>query len=112
MIVDVLVRLIDVLAAVDELEVEERSFDGHDALEPEARDGHGFDGMALGDALRLELVEVGVEERVEILRRFVGKDDGVCAKSVADRVARGSRFSFGGDGASGFGAVGSGGFGF
>ena len=108
----VIVRAVDLVFVVDKLKLEQRGFDCGDAVEPPTGNRHGSDRVGFGDALRVEFVEVGVEEIFVLAGGFVGEDDRGGSESVAEGVLRRSALAFGGDGASGFGTVGSGGVGF
>lgn len=109
---DVVVGIVDLLFALDQLQLEEGSLQGEDAVEAPARGGHGFDRVRFDEGGGLELIEISMEESFEFRFGFAGDDDGFGAEAVTQGVARGSGFAFGGDGAAGFGAVGSGGLGF
>ena len=108
---DALVGLVEVLLTVERVKVQQRGFEDGDAVEAPAGDGHGLDGVELGGGLRVELVEVGVEEGLIIFGGFAGGDDLFRAEAVAEGVHRGFLFSFGGFGAFRFSAVDAGGIG-
>ena len=108
----VVVRLVDGSPVVNDLEIEQVGFDGDDSLQAPARGGHGFHGVAFGDALRIELLVIRCDKTFKFFGRFIRKDHGLRAQSVACRISCGPGFAFGGDGASRLGAVESGGFGF
>jgi hypothetical protein len=75
-------------------------------------DGHGFDERGLGGGGGSELGGQGGVEVFEAIHGFAFADDGLGEDAVADAVLRGGEFAFGGEGASGFSAVGAGGFDF
>jgi hypothetical protein len=88
-----------------QLDVEQVGLDDGNALEPPARQGHGFDCVQLDQTVGIELLEIGVEEGLKFLGRFVGEDHGLGAHSVAECVARRFGPAFGGSGAVGFGTI-------
>ena len=74
---------VDVFGATCELVGEQAGFDGPDAAQPPAGDGHGLDQIHLDRAGGVELLDVGVEEELELFVRFSGKQDGLGGKAVA-----------------------------
>jgi hypothetical protein len=103
---------VHVFGAALERMAEQASFDGPDAAQAPAGDGHGLDQIHLDRVGGVELLDVGVEEELELLVGFGGEQDGLGGEAVAEAVAGrlGSAFRCGG--AAGLGAVGAGGFGF
>jgi hypothetical protein len=101
--------VVDIFGAARELIREQAGFDGPDAAQAPAGDGHGLDQIHLDIVGRLELLDVGVEEELELFLGFGGEQDGLGGETVAEAVAGGFRPAFRGGWTSGPGAVGSGG---
>jgi len=91
---------------------EQAGFDGPDAAQAPAGDGHGFDQIHLDRVGGVELLDVGVEEELELFVGFGGEQDGLGGETVAEAVAGRLGSAFRSGGAAGLGAVGAGGFGF
>ena len=91
---------------------EQAGFDGPDAAQAPAGDGHGLDQIHLDIGGGLELLDVSVEEELELFVGFGGKQDGLGGEAVAEAVAGRFGSAFRSGGAAGFGAVGAGGLGF
>jgi hypothetical protein len=103
---------VDILGAAFDFGAKQVGFDGAEAAQAPAGDGHGLDQVHLDAAGGLELVDVGLAEELKVLDGFAREDDGFGAESMAEAVAGRGGLSFGGDGTLGFGAVGAGGFAF
>jgi hypothetical protein len=104
--------VVDIFGAARQLIGEQAGFDGPDAAEAPAGDGHGLDQIRLDRIGGLELLDVGVEEELELFMGFGGKHDGLGGEAVAKAVAGRLGSAFRGGGAAGLGAVGAGGFNF
>jgi hypothetical protein len=103
---------VDVFGSPGQLIGEQAGFDGPDAAEAPAGDGHGLDQVHFDGAGGLELLDVGVEEELELFVGFGGEQDGLGGEAVAEAVAGGLGSAFRGGGAAGLGTVGAGGFDF
>jgi len=85
-------RMEDVVAffhfvvAVDRVEFEQGALDAREPVEAPVGGGHGFDGMEFGDALGLEVGEIGVEQVLILRRGFVWQYDVLRAEAVAECV--------------------------
>ena len=95
------------LAAFEEIFVVEAGFDRGEAAVAPAGCGHDGDEFEFEGSLGLELVDVGVEEVFVVGLGFAGQYDLFGAEAVFAGVLSDLRFSSGGDGAGGFGCVGS-----
>jgi len=102
--------VVDFFGAARQLVGEQAGFDGPDAAQAPAGDGHGFDQIHLDRVGGLELLDVGIEEELELLVGFGGEHDGLGGEAVAEAVAGRLGSAFLGGGAAGLGAVGAGGF--
>ncbi len=80
-------------------------FQGPDAEETPAGDGHGFDEHVLAWGRWFEFVDERGEEMEEARFGFAFDQDGVGEESVSHGVAGGVATAAGGFGASGFGRV-------
>jgi hypothetical protein len=103
---------LDVFGAARQLVGEQAGFDGPDAAQAPAGDGHGLDQIHLDRVGGLELLDVGVEEELKLFVGFGGEQDGLGGEAVAEAVAGRLGSAFRGSGAAGLGAVGAGGFDF
>lgn len=92
---------VDVFGATCELVGEQAGFDGPDAAQPPAGDGHGLDQIHLDRAGGVELLDVGVEEELELFVGFGGEQDGLGGEAVAEAVAGRLGSAFRGGGAAG-----------
>jgi len=101
---------VHVFGAALELMREQTGFDGPDAAQAPAGDGHGLDQIHLDRVGGVELLDVGVEEELELFVGFGGEHDGLGGEAVAEAVAGRLGSAFLGGGAAGLGAVGAGGF--
>ena len=72
--------------------------------------GHHFDEVLFGGAYGAEFREESGGEGLEGLLVFAGKDDAGAESTVFEGVAGGGEFALLSDGATGFAAVGAGGF--
>ena len=104
--------VVNIFGAARQLIGDQAGFDGPDAAQAPAGDGHGLDKIHLDGVSGLELLDVGVEEELELFVGFGGEHDGLGGEAVAEAVARRLDSAFRSGGAAGLGAVGAGGFGF
>jgi hypothetical protein len=79
--------VINILGAARQLVGEQAGFDGPNAAQPPAGDGHGLDQVHLDVVGGAELLDVGVEEDLELLAGFAGEQDGFGGETVAEAVA-------------------------
>jgi len=67
---------VNVIEAALDFVAEEVGFDIGEAAEAPAGGDHGFDQLDLDGAGGGELIEIGIEEALEVIGRFVVEDDG------------------------------------
>jgi hypothetical protein len=109
--IEVALVFVHIFGAALELMGEQAGFDGPDAAQAPAGDGHGLDQIHLDRVGGVELLDVGVEEELELFVGFGGEHDGLGGEAVAEAVAGRLGSAFRGGGAAGLGAVGAGSFG-
>ena len=61
---------VDLVGTAEHFVVQEHGFDGADAAQAPAGDGHGLDQLHFDAGLGSELVEIGIEEGLEVFAGF------------------------------------------
>lgn len=84
-------------------------FDGRETAEMPAGGGHDGDEVGFDGGLRMELLDVSLEDRVVFGAGFGVEDAFAGEQAVTEGVTRGSGFAPGSDGSARFGSIGSGG---
>jgi hypothetical protein len=79
--------IVDIFSAAHQLIGEQAGFDGPDAAQAPAGDGHGLDQIHLDIAGGLKLPDVCIEQELKLFLGFGGKHDGLGGKAVAEAVA-------------------------
>jgi hypothetical protein len=85
-VIHVLEFVVNILAAAHDFHAEQAGFNGADAAQAPAGDGHGIHQFPFDVALGLELLDVGLAERLESGFRLSAEDDALGAESMADAV--------------------------
>jgi hypothetical protein len=67
--------LVEGLGVAHHFVVQQAGFNGTEAAQAPADGGHGLDQLLLDAALGIELLDVGSEQKLEVLARFGGQND-------------------------------------
>jgi hypothetical protein len=97
----------DLLNLALHYEIDGGGLDGPETTLTPFGDSHLFDEIHFELGRGLQLVNVGLQQALEAIARFIGEDQAVGGASVARRVLRTDEFAFNGAGSATLGAVGA-----